>query len=58
MKVTEDRLRLEPVTADPFISGTRVFGPDELTDALRDRGLTAIDRQLAGFAQFVSARAR
>jgi SAM-dependent methyltransferase len=40
------------------LSGTRVFGPDELTDALRDRGLTAIDRQLAGFAQFVSARAR
>ena len=40
------------------LSGTRVFGPDELTGALRDRGLTAIDRQLAGFAQFVSARAR
>ena len=40
------------------LSGTRVFGPDELTGALRERGLTAIDRQLAGFAQFVSARAR
>ena len=40
------------------LSGTRVFGPDELTGALRERGLTAIDRQLAGLAQFVSARAR
>ena len=40
------------------LSGMRVFGADELSGALRDRGLTAVDRQLAGFAQFVSARAR
>jgi SAM-dependent methyltransferase len=40
------------------VSGTRVFGRDELTGALAERGLTAIDRRMAGFAQFVSARAR
>jgi ubiquinone/menaquinone biosynthesis C-methylase UbiE len=40
------------------LSGTRVFGPDELTGALQERGLSAVDRRLAGFAQFVSARAR
>jgi len=40
------------------VSGARVFAPDELTGALRDRGLTAVERRLAGFAQFVSARAR
>jgi hypothetical protein len=39
-------------------TGTRVFGPDELTGALAERGLTAVDRQLAGTAQFVSARFR
>ena len=38
-------------------TGTRVFGPDELTGALARHGLTAIDRRLAGAAQFVSARA-
>jgi hypothetical protein len=37
-------------------TGTRVFGPDELTGALAERGLTAIARRLAGMAQFVSAR--
>jgi SAM-dependent methyltransferase len=40
------------------LSGTRVFGRDELTDALEERGLSAVDQQLAGFAQFVSARGR
>ncbi len=39
-------------------TGTRVFGPDELTGALAERGLTAVGRQLAGTAQFVSARSR
>jgi ubiquinone/menaquinone biosynthesis C-methylase UbiE len=37
-------------------TGTRVFGPDELTGALAERRLTAIARRLAGMAQFVSAR--
>jgi ubiquinone/menaquinone biosynthesis C-methylase UbiE len=39
------------------LSGTRIFGPDELTGALAERGLTGIDRRLAGLARFVSARA-
>jgi ubiquinone/menaquinone biosynthesis C-methylase UbiE len=39
-------------------SGTRIFGSDELTRALADRGLTRIDQRVAGFAQFVSARQR
>jgi SAM-dependent methyltransferase len=39
------------------LSGTRIFGRDDLTQALEERGLTAIDRRVAGLAQFVSARA-
>jgi ubiquinone/menaquinone biosynthesis C-methylase UbiE len=39
------------------LSGTRIFGPNDLTGALEERGMTAIDRRLAGLAQFVSARA-
>ena len=39
------------------LSGTRVFGRGDLTGALEQRGLTAIDQRLAGLAQFVSARA-
>ncbi len=39
------------------LSGTRIFGRDDLTQALEQRGLTAIDRRVAGLAQFVSARA-
>jgi ubiquinone/menaquinone biosynthesis C-methylase UbiE len=39
------------------LSGTRIFGRDDLTRALEERGLTAIDRRVAGLAQFVSARA-
>jgi ubiquinone/menaquinone biosynthesis C-methylase UbiE len=39
------------------ISGTRVFARDELSGALERAGLTAVDRRLAGLAQFVSARA-
>ena len=36
-------------------TGTRIFGRDELTRALADRGLTQVDQRVAGFAQFVSA---
>lgn len=36
-------------------TGVRIFGRDELTDALSDRGLTAIDQHVVGLAQFVSA---
>jgi ubiquinone/menaquinone biosynthesis C-methylase UbiE len=39
------------------LSGTRVFARDELSGALERAGLTAVDRRLAGLAQFVSARA-
>jgi ubiquinone/menaquinone biosynthesis C-methylase UbiE len=38
------------------LSGVRVFAREELTGALRDRGLTSIEQRVAGFAQFVSAR--
>ncbi len=40
------------------LSGVRIFARDELTRALRDRGLTGIDQRVAGLAQFVSARKR
>jgi ubiquinone/menaquinone biosynthesis C-methylase UbiE len=39
-------------------SGTRVFGRDELTRALADRGLADVAQRVAGLAQFVSARQR
>jgi SAM-dependent methyltransferase len=38
------------------ITGIRVFGRDDLTGALREHGLADVQRHLAGFAQFVSAR--
>jgi ubiquinone/menaquinone biosynthesis C-methylase UbiE len=38
------------------LSGTRIFGRDDLTGALADRRLVAIDQHVAGLAQFVSAR--
>jgi len=40
------------------LSGVRIFARDELTRALRDRGLTGIEQQVVGLAQFVSARKR
>jgi SAM-dependent methyltransferase len=39
------------------LTGVRMFGRDDLTDALRSHGLTAIHRRVSGLAQFVSARA-
>jgi ubiquinone/menaquinone biosynthesis C-methylase UbiE len=38
------------------LSGVRIFARDELTRALRDRGLTGIEQHVVGLAQFVSAR--
>jgi SAM-dependent methyltransferase len=38
------------------LSGVRVFGRDELTRALEERGLTGISQRVSGLAQFVSAR--
>jgi len=40
------------------LSGVRIFARDELTGALRARGLSDIEQRVAGFAQFVSARKR
>jgi SAM-dependent methyltransferase len=37
------------------MSGVRIFGREELPDALRERGLTVGEQRVAGFAQFVSA---
>jgi len=38
------------------LSGIRIFGRDEITDALRERGLERVAQRLSGLAQFVSAR--
>ena len=38
------------------LTGVRIFARDELTDALRERGLTNIEQQVVGLAQFVTAR--
>jgi len=37
-------------------AGIRMFEPDEITDALRARGLVDVRRQVTGFVQFVGAR--
>ncbi len=38
------------------LTGVRIFARDELTGALRDRGLSDIEQRVSGLAQFVSAR--
>ena len=38
------------------LTGVRIFGRDELTGALRDRGLSDVEQRVSGLAQFVSAR--
>jgi ubiquinone/menaquinone biosynthesis C-methylase UbiE len=40
------------------LTGVRIFARDELTGALRDRGLSDIEQRVAGVAQFLSARKR
>ena len=37
------------------LTGVRMFGRDDLTDALREHGLSDVRRRVTGFAQFVSA---
>src|SRR3954454_1069953 len=37
------------------LTGVRVFGRDEITEALRDRGLEIGEQRVAGLAQFVAA---
>lgn len=39
------------------LSGVRIFGRDELTGALRERGVTDVHQRVTGFAQFVAGRA-
>ncbi len=39
------------------LSGVRIFGRDELTAALSERGATAVRRRVSGLAQFVAGRA-
>jgi SAM-dependent methyltransferase len=38
------------------LSGVRMFGPDDLTDALREHGLADVRRRVSGFAQYAAAR--
>ena len=38
------------------VSGVRIFGRDELTRALRERGLTKVGQRVAGWGQFVGAQ--
>jgi SAM-dependent methyltransferase len=48
---------LPAFVTSPFVkglTGVRMFGRDELTSALRDRGLS-VERRVAGLAQFVAA---
>jgi SAM-dependent methyltransferase len=40
------------------VSGVRIFGRDELTRALRERGLTSVEQRVAGWGQFVCGRRR
>ena len=50
---------LPPRATDALIrplTGTRIFGRDEISGALRDRGLTVGAQRVSGLAQFVSAR--
>ncbi len=37
------------------VSGVRMFGRDDLTDALRDHGLADVRGRVAGFAQYAAA---
>lgn len=38
------------------VSGMRVFEPDEITDALADRGFVEVGKRFSGFVQFVGGR--
>jgi ubiquinone/menaquinone biosynthesis C-methylase UbiE len=38
------------------LTGVRIFGRDDITDALRRRGLDKVAQRVTGLAQFVSAR--
>jgi SAM-dependent methyltransferase len=44
------------VSASRHVSGVRIFGGDDFTDAFERAGLTDVRRQVSGLAQFVGAR--
>ena len=39
------------------LTGVRIFGRDELTSALRKRGIRRVRQRVSGLAQFVAGRA-
>lgn len=57
--MTSIRRPLAPTAATPVaerLSGMRIFGPREITDALRERGFRDVRQRVAGFVQFVGGR--
>jgi SAM-dependent methyltransferase len=57
--LTSARAPLTPAPVGTLVgaaTGLRVFGRDEITAALEDRGFVDVRRRIAGLAQFVGAR--
>jgi SAM-dependent methyltransferase len=58
--MTSVRRQLAPRAARPVLQrasgGMRLFEPDEITGALRERGFVGIHQRLAGMVQFVGGR--
>jgi SAM-dependent methyltransferase len=57
--LTSARAPLTPAPVGALVgaaTGLRVFGRDEITGALGERGLEAVQRRISGLAQFVGAR--
>jgi len=57
--LTSARAPLTPAPVGALVgaaTGLRVFGRDEITGALEERGFEDVRRQISGFAQFVGAR--
>jgi ubiquinone/menaquinone biosynthesis C-methylase UbiE len=59
--LTSARAPLTPAPVGALVgaaTGLRVFGRDEITGALEERGFENVRRQISGLAQFVGARKR
>ena len=59
--LTSARAPLTPAPVGALVgaaTGLRVFGRDEITGALEERGFEDVRRQISGLAQFVGARKR
>jgi ubiquinone/menaquinone biosynthesis C-methylase UbiE len=57
--LTSARAPLTPAPVGALVgaaTGLRVFGRDEITGALEERGFEGVQRQISGLAQFVGAR--